>query len=155
MSETSLQNMISEHILEEIKCAIVEGVHNCQWALVEYRHNFGRILLENEAEMPKNYVSLVSKEFNINERLIYQCLQFVRMFPDLDDVPGGKAISWRKIANELLPEHKEAKELKESREIKIKDLIKQFFKEKSIKGADQEKAEQLILEWENFLEEVK
>lgn len=148
MNVTVLQ--INPDIIEEIKGAITEGVFTSRWALVETYHKVGQVLSEHEDEMPKNYIALVADELNQSERLIYQCRQFYKKFPDLSLLPDGKNISWHKIANHLLPAHKEKKL---SPEELFDQKIKAFFQVKSITGDKRRYVKQVIEEWELFKKE--
>lgn len=138
---------ISAEIIDELKGAITEGLFNSRWELIKAYHHVGQVLIEHEKEMPKNYVKLVAEELGQKERLIYQVVQFYRRYPDLDKLPMGKNISWHKIANNLLPAHKETKV---SPEEKLMERIEAFFKVKSVDAKTRPIAKQIIEEWEEF-----
>lgn len=149
---TLQQGGINLTIIEELQGAITEGVFNSRWTLIETYHSVGRILAEHEKELPKNYVKVVADILGQKERLIYQCCQFFRKYPDLDKLPQGKNISWHKIANDLLPEHKGAKATQEEL---LAARIEAFIKTKGVKLKIRTEARQLIEEWESFKREAK
>ncbi len=61
----------------------------------------------------KNLASRVARDLERSPRTIERAIQFARQYPDIDQVPGGKNISWHVICNELLPTptDKEKKEM--------------------------------------------
>ncbi len=142
-------------IVEDLKGVITEGVFHARWTLIETYHAVGEILVKREKECPKDYIKKLSFELKQKERLLYQCAQFYRKFPDIQKLPQGKNISWHKIANDLLPEHKEKKKTKGEKSEKIEDRLKNFFQVKSIPAKDRPRVSQVIIEWENFMEELK
>ena len=60
---------------------------------------------ERLASQPDVSLQSVSNLTGINVRHLERSSQFYKRYPSLDLLPGGKAISWHKIVNDLLPEH--------------------------------------------------
>jgi hypothetical protein len=90
-----------EQFIEELKAILTEAIFTSRWALVEGYHTLGkRILKEGET------VLRVAKSLDKSERTIQYAVQFAQKFPNLDKLPEGKNISWRKVIA-LLPEPKE------------------------------------------------
>lgn len=96
-------------LIEECKAIIVETEFTARWALVEGYHQLGTRILEenNNFERNKIYgqeiVQRVGISLGKNPRNIYYALQFAKKYPDLDQVPEGKAISWSKLRDKYLP----------------------------------------------------
>jgi len=103
-------------LIEECKAIIVESAFNARWTLVEGYHQLGeRILKENNnfqrAEIyGQKITQRVAASLNKSQRTIEQAIQFVKKYPDLDKVPEGKNINWRKIVNKYLPSYQEGTE---------------------------------------------
>lgn len=106
-------------MIEECSAIITEAVFTSQWALVEGYHQLGqRILEENEnfkrvKIYGKEITTRVSQSLGKSIRTVERAIQFYKEYPKLNDIPGGKDMSWHKICNELLPAPKEKVELKE------------------------------------------
>jgi hypothetical protein len=145
-SATMLQKIDGE-LIEELKGIITEGVFNSRWTLIEAYWQLGKLLTEKAKELPKGYVRALAPELKVKERLLYQTIQFYKAYPDLSKLPMGKNISWHRIANNLLPAHKETKISPEER---LAEKIEAFFKVKNVDRKTQTIAWQLIEEWENF-----
>ena len=90
-----------QEFIEECKAIITEAVFTSRWSLMEGYHHLGkRIIEENET------VLRVAKSLNKSERTIQYAVQFAQKFPDINSLPEGKNISWRKVIK-LLPERTE------------------------------------------------
>ena len=107
-------------LLEELKGIVTEGVFTSRWALIETYHKVGQILVEHETELP---IKEVATELKMKERVLFQCRQFFRTYPDINKLPNGKAISWHKIANQLLPTPKADKPTEEEKLLKRIDAF--------------------------------
>lgn len=138
--ETSVTRC-TEELIEELKGVICEGVFNSRWELISTYHRVGQILTDNDLPIKQ-----VAEELRQKERLLFQCKQFYKAYPNIDALPSGKNISWRKIANELLPEHKDRPDPEE----RLAQRIKAFFKDKNIGKDLHPVAEQIIREWEEY-----
>ena len=105
-------------LLEELQAIETEAVFNARWSLVEGYHNYGKRILDDrekfEAEGIKNegeIVQRVARGLGKGKRTIYYALKFVKEYPDINALPEGKNISWRKIIR-LLTSPKEKEEEK-------------------------------------------
>lgn len=96
----------ADPLVEEIKEILVEGIFTSNWARIETYHAVGKRLLD-EKDVSKA-VSLVTEAIpQISDRTLQRCVQFVKKYPSLDNLPEGKAISWAKVCNKYLPAPKE------------------------------------------------
>ena len=104
-------------LVEECQATLTESVFNSRWSLVEGYHHIGKRILEDVDKFKddKEAVKRVATALQKSTRTIYQAVQFARKYPDLSTLPEGKNISWHKITNNLLPEHKE----KEEKEVEL------------------------------------
>ena len=92
-----------DSLIEECKAIIVESEFASRDTLIRGYHLLGRRLLE-EKELNVKQVAL---DLHKSARTIYQAIQFVRIYPDVEQLPEGKNISWRKLVNHYLPEPKQ------------------------------------------------
>jgi len=99
-------------LVEDCKAIVTESVFVSRWALVEGYHLLGeRIVMdENYQEYAKgNQESLkcLAGNIGIGERTLYYAIRFYKKYPELDDVPLGKNITWSKLVKTYLPEYTE------------------------------------------------
>ena len=96
-------------LIDDCKTNIIERRYRIASELLELKWYIGdRILqdvgnFERSAIYGKQIVMLVSKSLNCSDRELYRCIQFRKKYPDLDNLPEGKKISWHKIVNQYLP----------------------------------------------------
>jgi len=96
-----------EELIEDCKAIVVEGEFTSRFTLVECYHQLGtRIIKELNETNEKDILQRVATGIGKSLRTIYQAVQFARRFASVDSLPEGKAISWHKIANEILPKSK-------------------------------------------------
>lgn len=93
-----------EYIIEEIKAIITEGVYNSRMDLLETYHQVGQILASQSDVLD---ISKVANDSGISLRNLQRARQFYLRYPDITKLPEGKNISWSKMINKYLPEHKE------------------------------------------------
>lgn len=96
-------------LVEDCKAIITEAVFISRWARVEGYHQLGeRIATENNLNREEIYGKKIlqglAKSLNTSERTLYYAIQFFEKYPQLDEVPEGKNISWNKIVTQYLPE---------------------------------------------------
>ena len=102
-----------QSLIDDCQSIIIEAEFTSRWALVEGYHLLGLRMLQDEPKMVqggstlRETLSRVTKLLNTSERTLYRSVQFAKKYPDLALLPEGKNVSWRKICNEYLPEHKE------------------------------------------------
>lgn len=110
-----------QSMLEEMKATITEAVFTSRWVIIEAKWRLGDLIIKNkerfegagvkDSEIPevitKSLKEATEKEEKRthlpSKREIYRCVRFRKEYPDLSKLPGGKNISWHKIANRLLP----------------------------------------------------
>lgn len=92
--------------IEECRAIITEAVFTSRWALVEGYWNLGNHILKDGRGYGEEIVKRVALSLNKSQRTIQYAVQFAEKFPNLDELPDGKNISWRKVID-LLPAEKE------------------------------------------------
>jgi hypothetical protein len=99
-------------LAEECDAIYTETIHISRWVKIQGYHMLGQRLLE---DMPRfeavgitqsQAVQCVAQSIGKSKRSMYYAIQFARKFPDINQLPEGKNISWHKICNEVLPEKK-------------------------------------------------
>ena len=116
-----------DDLIESLKDTIVEGVFHSRWELIKTYHEVGRLITEQEDKFDKSPAEVIAQALGKSERTIYAAIQFYKKYPDIDALPNGKNISWHRIVNELLPEHKPKKEKNRELEAKIWQFIDDFY----------------------------
>ena len=81
-------------LIDDLKEIIFGGT----WVMIEVQHQLGtRLLEEKDLDLPR-----VAEDLGRSERTLYYAIQFAKEYPDINQLPKGKAITWRKIRNQLL-----------------------------------------------------
>jgi hypothetical protein len=96
-------------LIEDIKATMTEGIYNYRQTLLETYHEIGKLISSQHDAS----VQQISKDSGISQRTLERCVQFYKKFPRMEDLPEGKNISWNKVVNLLLPEHKESSNVDE------------------------------------------
>lgn len=102
-----------ESLVDDLVAIHTEAVFNSRWELLVGYHTIGKRIME-ETRLVWNArgngatLSDLSKSTGIMKRDLYRAIQFYKKYPSLDDVPGGKNISWTKVVA-LLPKENEPK----------------------------------------------
>ena len=97
-------------LIEDLKSVITEGVFNSNWTLLQTYHLVGKRILEEQKAQKISGSKLrhsVSRDLGKSVRTIQRACQFAEKFPDINELPEGKAITWSKITRKYLPEPKE------------------------------------------------
>lgn len=98
-----------DQLVEDCKSIVVESEFTARWALVEGYHQLGERLRQDTDKWEQNksgeVLQQVAKEIGISTRTIYYAVQFYDKYPALDEVPEGKAISWKRLITHYLPEN--------------------------------------------------
>lgn len=95
-------------LIEEADAIITESGEASRWALVEGYHQLGMRILEDTKNFERadiygdKIVQHVAQSLGKSLRTIQYAVQFADKFPKLDNVPGGKAITWHKVCNVIL-----------------------------------------------------
>lgn len=99
-------------LVEECSSLITETVFNARWTLIEGYHQLGKLVLEEKKKHESNsiygryIVQGLAESLGKDRRTIYYAIQFAEKYPDINQLPGGKNISWGKICNQLIPHGK-------------------------------------------------
>lgn len=102
-----------QSLLEDIKSALTEGVHNARWTLIQTYHLVGRRILEEKENFDRaglygqRLCNAVAQSLGKSKSTIFKAVQFAEKFPTLDALPEGKNISWSKVVKHYLPAPKE------------------------------------------------
>ena len=96
-----------QSLVDDVRAAHVEAVHNSRWELLAGYHAIGeRIATEKRLKWNErgNGATLqgLAKSTGVSGRNLYYAIKFYEMFPRLEDVPNGKNISWHKVTTQLL-----------------------------------------------------
>ena len=97
-------------LIDECKTNIIERRYRIASELLELKWYIGDRILQDIGKFEraqiygKQIVMLVSKSLNCSDRELYRCIQFRKKYPNLDNLPEGKKISWHKIVNIYLPD---------------------------------------------------
>ncbi len=100
-----------QRMIEDCRAIIVETEFTARWTIIEGYHSLGmRILKETEnLQRSRIYgneiVQRVAQSLRKSPRTIWYAIQFARSFPELNLLPEGKDVSWRKICQKYLPEN--------------------------------------------------
>jgi len=98
-----------ELLIEDCKAILVETEFTSRWSYVEGYHQIGeRILADNfnferEKIYGKDISQRVGKSLGKSRTTIDYAIAFAKHWPQLDKTPYGKALSWHRVCNELLP----------------------------------------------------
>ena len=99
-------------LIDDCKAIITEAVFTSRWALVEGYWGLGQrireeINLKREDIYGKKILSDLSKSIKVGERTIYRAIQAYDKYPDIQQLPEGKNITWNKLITKYLPQPKE------------------------------------------------
>ena len=114
MNEITVEKWYSA-LVEDCHDIITEAVHQSHWILLEGYHNLGKRILEEHDNFERNkiygekIVQGLAESLNMSSRILWYAIQFVQKYPDLNEVPEGKNITWNKIITKYLTTSKEYK----------------------------------------------
>lgn len=89
--------------LEEIQATLTEKIFEHRQVLLEGYHRVGEIILEHNLNL-----GLVSQVTGQRPKTLHYCVELVKKYPDLSNLPEGKNVSWYKITKTLPPYEKNA-----------------------------------------------
>jgi hypothetical protein len=81
---------------EEIPAVLTEAIFNHRQILLEGYHEVGRLTFENNLSIEE-----VAMWCNQRPKTIHHCVELYKKYPDLNDLPDGKNVSWYKITKTL------------------------------------------------------
>ena len=84
--------------IEEFTDLYVEDSFHVRWTEIEFYHDLGMALLE--AQDLKPYAKAIKK----HESFLKTCVEFYKKYPNLNETPFGKDISWSRIRKEFQTE---------------------------------------------------
>jgi hypothetical protein len=90
-----------EYMIGDLRAIVVETETVARMSLIEGYHKLGLQIVEFGLDK-QEYLTQVSQDIQKSKRSIYRILQFVRMYPNLEDLPEGKNTSWHQICNKYL-----------------------------------------------------
>ncbi len=101
-------------LVDDVKSARVEVVHQYRWILVEGYWTIGKRIREDDnvkryAQGNAEFLQGLAKDAGISTRTLYYALQAYDHYATLDLIPEGKNISWTKLITKYLPSPPEKK----------------------------------------------
>ena len=81
--------------IDEFVDLYVENSFHVRWTEIEFYHDLGMALLEVQDLKP--YAKSIKK----HESFLKTCVEFYKKYPNLNEAPFGKDISWSKIRREF------------------------------------------------------
>ena len=81
--------------VEEFTDFYVEGSFHVRWTEIEFYHDLGMALLEVQDLKP--YAKSIKK----HESFLKTCVEFYKKYPNLNETPFGKDISWSRLKKEF------------------------------------------------------
>ena len=103
-------------LVDDCQSVITEGVFNSRQDLLQAYHQLGERILEDEKKFEETGIygegitKRVSLSLNLSQRTIQYAIKFAKKFPDIQQLPEGKNISWHKMVSKYLPDKPEQKE---------------------------------------------
>ena len=81
--------------VEEFTDLYIEGSFHVRWTEIEFYHDLGMALLEVQDLKP--YAKSIKK----HESFLKTCVEFYKKYPNLNEAPFGKDISWSRLRKEF------------------------------------------------------
>jgi site-specific DNA-methyltransferase (adenine-specific) len=111
MNELTKNEWYNE-LVEDCKAIITEAIFTSRWALVQGYWELGQRIREDKLAQEyskgnKTFVTDLSRNIKVGYRDIYRALQLYDKYPDINNIPEGKNISWNKLITKYLPDIKE------------------------------------------------
>lgn len=127
-----------QSLVDDIIATKTERIFNARQEVLMCYHEIGkRIVLDVDYQRYSHgngkILSRVSKDTQVSERDLYRSIQWYTLFPDPDDWPEGKNLSWHKVCNHLLPANGDEKKMRartyEQRKSSLKTSLDKFVDE--------------------------
>ena len=93
--------------IDEFVDLYVEGSFHVRWTEIEFYHDLGMALLEVQDLKP--YAKAIKK----HESFLKTCVEFYKKYPNLNEAPFGKDISWSRLRKEFETEKRPRVSIKE------------------------------------------
>lgn len=112
-----LKNVTKEHeitlraeFIEECEALITETVFSSRWVLVSGYWELGKLIEEESAGVSiTDFTARLAVALNKSQRTLWYCVQLYDKYPNIDELPEGKNISWNKLITKYLPQETEDK----------------------------------------------
>jgi hypothetical protein len=121
--DNKLQDTSIDELADEIKGLVVEGEFDARWKLLETYYKVGKALetFIGITDMQVSKVTAtVAVKAGVSERSLYYALKMVRKYDDINKLPEGKAITWKRLVTKYLTDSPKKEEL----EVVDQNLIK-------------------------------
>jgi hypothetical protein len=95
-------------LIEECDALISENVFAARWLVLQMYHELGKRIIQEEENFNKaglsgsDIVQRVADSLGKSRRTVQYAIQFAKKYEDINQLPGGKNISWHKVCNKLL-----------------------------------------------------
>ena len=106
--------------VEEFTDLYVENSFHVRWTEIEFYHDLGMALLEVQDLKP--YAKAIKK----HESFLKTCVEFYKKYPNLNEVPFGKDISWSRLRKEFETEKRPRINVKENIKEKILTRMEKY-----------------------------
>jgi len=105
-----------EDLVEDCKDIITEAIFTSRWALVEGYWNLGKRIREDlnfqeYSEGNKSFLQDLALHLKQSERTLYYAIQCFDTYPDIQQLPEGKNITWNKLITKYLPNKEKTKSI--------------------------------------------
>ena len=102
-------------LVSEAIASLIEASFSARWAYIEAYHTIGSGLAffidTTKHDNSRDVLQQVAKDVGVSERTMYYALKFYRMYPLLDEFPGGKNLGWKQVITKYLTEGSEKKKI--------------------------------------------
>ena len=91
--------MIYSELVEECKQIIIEFHFTARWMRIEGFHRVGKLVLKED--LPSDKIASLARQIDITPKDMALAILLAEKYPDLNDLPAGKNISWSQIEEYL------------------------------------------------------
>ena len=101
----NLSNWEYQALVEDCKSILVERIFNAREERIRAYHEVGeRVIAAKDIVSTDVDKERLAQDLEISVRSLYRAIQFAEQYPDVEKLfkSQGKALSWGKIANQLL-----------------------------------------------------
>ena len=106
--------------IEEFTDLYVEDSFHVRWTEIEFYHDLGMALLEVQDLKPH------AKSIKKHESFLKTCVEFYKKYPNLNEAPFGKDISWSRLRKEFETEKRPHLNVKENIKEKILTRMEKY-----------------------------